>query len=46
VALVTVWLECSGWKCHYDVLVLWLLLRQDVTDEGRRACWCGAAVAR
>ena len=29
----------SGWKCRHDALVMWLLLRQDATDEG--ACWCG-----
>ena len=24
----------SGWKCRHDALVMWLLLRQDATDEG------------
>jgi hypothetical protein len=27
-------LLCSGCKCHHDALVMWLLLRQDATDEG------------
>jgi hypothetical protein len=27
-------LVCSGWRCRHDALVMWLLLRQDTTDEG------------
>jgi hypothetical protein len=33
-ASATVQLVCSGWKCRHDTLVMWLLLRQDATDEG------------
>jgi hypothetical protein len=46
-APATVRLVCSGWKCRHDALVMWLLLGQDATDEGRGGpCWCGAEVAR
>jgi hypothetical protein len=41
---VRVRLVCSGWKCRHDALVMWLLLRQDATDEGDVRA--GAAVAR
>jgi hypothetical protein len=33
-ASATVRLVCSGWRCRHDALVMWLLLRQDATDEG------------
>ena len=34
-APATVRMVCSGWKCRHDALVMWLLLGQDATDEGR-----------